>query len=223
MAKEVAWLFLKEVVRLHGVPKSIVSDCDTKFMSMFWHELHKLMGTKLLMSTAFHPQTDGTTEWANHSIGQILRMIIHDDQRDWEAKCPMVEFVLNSNVSATTRFTPFELNQGYLPQIGMPTLFDTMFKGVKQFTLQAKWDLMAAYDVIIANHIQQTFHANKKCHASDEYHVGDHMYLSIQNLTLPKGRARKLVSKYIGPYKVLKAHNEASTVMLELPLTLVAQ
>ena len=61
-AKEVVWLFLKEVVRLHGVPKSIVSDRDTKFMSMFWHELHRLMGTKLLMSTAFHPQMDGATD-----------------------------------------------------------------------------------------------------------------------------------------------------------------
>ena len=73
--KEVAWLFLKEVVRLHGVPGFIVSDRDTKFTSMFWRELHRLMGTKLLMSTAFHPQTDGATERANHSIGQILRMI----------------------------------------------------------------------------------------------------------------------------------------------------
>ena len=67
-------------MRLHGVPESIVLDCDTKFMSTFWHELHRLMGTKLLMSTAFHPQTDGTTERANRSIGQILRMIISDDQ-----------------------------------------------------------------------------------------------------------------------------------------------
>ena len=75
-AKEVAWLFLKEVVRLHRVPKSIVLDRNTKFTSMFWCELHRIMGTKLLMSTAFHPQMDGATEWANRSIGQILRMII---------------------------------------------------------------------------------------------------------------------------------------------------
>ena len=109
-AKEVAWLFLKEVVRLHGVPESIVWDRNTKFMSTFWCELHRLMGTKLLMSTAFHPQTDGPTEQANHSIGQILRMIINDDQKNWADKCPMVEFVLNSNVSATTGFTLFELN-----------------------------------------------------------------------------------------------------------------
>ena len=135
----------------------------------------------------------------------------------------MVEFALNSSVSATTIFTLFKLNQGYMPQIGMPTSFDTTFKGVKQFALQAKWDLMVVHDTIIANHIQQTFHANKKCRASDLYHVGDHVYLSTQNLTLPKGRARKLVLKYIGPYKVVKAHNEASTVTLELPPVLIAQ
>ena len=70
-AKEVAWLFLKEVMRLHGVPESIVLDHVTKFMSMFWCELHRLMGTKLLMSTAFHPQMDGTTEWANCSIVKL--------------------------------------------------------------------------------------------------------------------------------------------------------
>ena len=85
----------------------------------------------------------------------------------------------------------------------MPTSFDTTFKGVKQFTLQVKWDLRVAHDMIL-------------------YHVGDHVYLSTQNLTLPKGRARKLVPKYIRPYKVVKAHNEASTVTLKLPPVLVA-
>ena len=150
-------------------------------------------------------------------------MIINDDQKNWADKCPMVEFALNSSVSATTGFTPFELNQGYMPQIGMLTSFDTTFKGVKQFALQAKWDLMAAHDAIIANRVQQTFHANKKHRTSDIYHVGDHVYLSTQNLTLPKGRVRKLVPKYIGPYKVVKAHNEASTVTLELPPALIAR
>ena len=76
---------------------------------------------------------------------------------------------------------------------------------------------MVAHDAIIMNRLQQMFHADKKCHASDLYHVGDHVYLSTQNLTLPKGRARKLVPKYIGPYKVVNAHNEASTVTLKRP------
>ena len=149
-------------------------------------------------------------------------MVINDDQRDWAAKCPMVEFALNSSVSATTRFSLFELNQGYMHQIRMLTLFDTTFKGVKQFALQVKWDLMVAHNIIIANCIQQMFHADKKHCASDIYHMGDHMYLLTQNLTLPICRVRKLVPKYIGPYRVVKAHNEASTVTLELPLVLVA-
>src|SRR6266481_9163536 len=62
--KEVAWIFLKEIVRLHGVPDSIVSDHDMKFTSSFGKELHWLMGIKLLKSTVFHPQMDGATECA---------------------------------------------------------------------------------------------------------------------------------------------------------------
>ena len=60
--KGVAWIVLKEVVRLHGILESIVSDRDTGFTSISWKKLQKLMGTKLLMLTAFHPQTDGATE-----------------------------------------------------------------------------------------------------------------------------------------------------------------
>ena len=75
-ARGIAWLVLKDVGRLHGIPESIVSDQDTKFTSIFWKELHRLMGSKLLMSTAFHPQTDGATERAHRSIAQILHTIV---------------------------------------------------------------------------------------------------------------------------------------------------
>ena len=89
-AKEVTWLFIKEVIRLHGMPDSIVSDRDTKFTSNFWKELHWLMGTKLLMFTSFHPQTDGATKQANRSISQVLRALVHSDQKNWAEVCPMV-------------------------------------------------------------------------------------------------------------------------------------
>ena len=65
-------------------------------------------------------------------------MLINNDQKNWADKCPMVGFALNSSLSATTGFTLFKLNQGYMPQLRMPTSFDTTFKGVKQFALQAK-------------------------------------------------------------------------------------
>ena len=76
----ILWLILKEVMRLHGIPESIVSDRDAKFTSIFWKELHRLMGSKLLMSTVFHPQMDGATERANRSIAQILHMVVSNDQ-----------------------------------------------------------------------------------------------------------------------------------------------
>jgi hypothetical protein len=222
-AKGVAQLFLHEVVRLHGVPDSIVSNRDTKFMSIFWRELQQIMGVKLLMSTAFHPQMDGVTERANHSIGQILHTIIQSDQQDWAQKCPMVEFALNSNVSSTTGFMPFELNSVYMPQIGIPMATDTKFTGVRQFAQQARVNLLAAHDTIIENHILQMFHANKKCWASPGYRRGDQVYLSTKNLALPKGRARKLVPRFIGPYWVTEAHNKALMVTIELPPELVSR
>ena len=91
------------------------------------------MGSKLLMSTAFHPQTDGATERANRSIAQILCTIVSNDQKDWSGKCPMVEFAINSTINATMGYAPFELNHGYMPRSGQHMSTDTTFKGVKQF------------------------------------------------------------------------------------------
>src|ERR1700728_942291 len=110
-ASELASLYVKEVVRLHGLPDSIVSDRDSKFTSKFWSETHRILGTKLLMSTAFHPQTDGATERANRSVGQILRTLIQPDQTDWVEKLPLTEFAINSNLSSSTGFARVELHK----------------------------------------------------------------------------------------------------------------
>ena len=72
-ASDVAWLYLKEIVHLHGLLETIVSDRDPKFISKFWRELHRLMGVRLLMSTAYHPQTDGMSERAIRNVTQVLR------------------------------------------------------------------------------------------------------------------------------------------------------
>ena len=82
-ASQLSVIYICEVVRLHGLLSLIVSDRDPKFMSKWWRELHRLLGTKLLMSTSFHPQADGATEWANRSIGQMFRSLIKPDQKDW--------------------------------------------------------------------------------------------------------------------------------------------
>ncbi len=116
-AKELSWEYLKEIVRLHGLPSSIVSDRDSKFTSKWWRELHRLIGAKLLMSTSFHPQTDGQSERAIRNITQILRAVVRSDQKDWTDKIPMTEFAINASVSKTTGYAPFELNGGYMPSM----------------------------------------------------------------------------------------------------------
>src|SRR6266481_7304005 len=215
-SKEVAWLFIKEVVRLHGIPESIVSDRDTKFTSNFWKEIHQLMGTKLLMSTAFHPQMDSATKWANRSIGQVLQALVCNDQKDWARLCPMVKFALNSHVSATTGYAPFELNYGDIPQLGQHISTDTKFASVKHFVQQALSNLMTVHNAIIEAHVSQMHHTNLARQPRGEYPPGSLVYLVTKNLVLPKGRAKKLLPKYIGPYKVVEVHMAASTITLEL-------
>jgi hypothetical protein len=131
-ASELASLYIKEVVCLHGLPESIVSDRDTKFTSKFWREMHQILGTKLLMSTTFHPQMDGASECTNQSIGQILQIMIESHQIDWVDKIPLVEFTINSSISSSTGFTPFELNCGYMPTlIGGITTMEKVKPGVR--------------------------------------------------------------------------------------------
>ena len=215
-ASELAWKFLAEIVRLHGLPESIVSDRDAKFTSKFWRELHRLNGTKLLMSTSFHPQTDGVSERAIRTISQILRGIVKPDQTNWAEKIPLVEFAINSSVSQTTGFAPFELNYGYLPSITQMTNSPIAMRGVQEFAERARDNLSQAHDAIIENRVNQTYFANQARREDPDFKVGDLVYLSTVNLNLPKGRARRLVPKYIGPYPIVEMDRDTSTYKLEL-------
>ena len=224
-ASDLAWLYLRDVVRLHGLASSIVSDRDPKFTSKFWTELHRLLGGKLLMSTAFHPQTDGVTERAIQTVSQVLRSVVKPDQSDWAERLPMVEFAINSSVSATTGFSPFELNYGYTPRMVQELTRDPAMPGVRDFAERALDNLRMAHDAIIASRVAQTHYANQ--HRRDElatyedhFAVGKLVYLSTENLALPKGRARKLMPRFIGPYKVLRANPGTSDYTLDLPDTL---
>jgi len=82
-ASKVAELFAKMICSLHGMPKSIVFDRDTIFLSKFWQQLFHLSGTKLRMSTSYHPQSDGQTEIVNKALQQYLRCFVHNQPKKW--------------------------------------------------------------------------------------------------------------------------------------------
>jgi len=108
-ACHIANFFFKEVVRLHGLPRSIVSYRDSKFLSHFWRTLWGKLGTKLLFSTTCHPRTDGQTEVVNRTLGQMLQCFISGNPRVWENLLPHVEFAYNRVVNSTTSHSPFKV------------------------------------------------------------------------------------------------------------------
>jgi hypothetical protein len=91
-AMHVANLFFKEVVRLHGLPKSIVSERDTKFVGHFWRTLWKKLGTDLSFSSTYNPWTDGQIEVLNRSLGNLLRSLVTEHHNQWDQILPQEEF-----------------------------------------------------------------------------------------------------------------------------------
>ena len=215
-ASQLAELVFEHIYKIHGLPQNIISDRDVLFTSTFWSRLHRLLGTKLRMSSAYHPQSDGSTERANRTITQMLRQCIQPDQRDWVSKLPAIEFAVNSARSESTGYAPFFLNFGRMPRsmIWSNPQADE-YPSVRDFALQRKLALMTAHDSIIAARVKQTRDANRKRQAVP-FHSDDLVYLSTKHISFKKGLAHKLLPKFIGPYKILKDFGNSS-FQLELP------
>ena len=101
-------LYILEIVRLHGVPVSIVSDRDSRFTAHFWKSFQKAMGTRLTMSTTFHPQIDGQSERTIEVLEDMLRACVLDHKGSWEEHLPLVEFAYNNSYHASIQMAPYE-------------------------------------------------------------------------------------------------------------------
>jgi hypothetical protein len=121
-ASHIASLFFREIVRLHGVPRSIVSDRDVKFMSYLWKTLMAKFNVKLLFSSSSHPQTDGQTEVVNRSLSTLLRVLVKKNLKSWEDCIPHAEFAYNRAKHSTTMRSPFMVVYGFEP----PTAIDLL-------------------------------------------------------------------------------------------------
>jgi hypothetical protein len=115
-APHIADLFFSNVVRLHGMPNTIVSDRDAKFLGHFWRTLWNKLGTKLLFSTTCHPQMNGQTEVVNHILSTMLQAVLNTNLKLWEECLPNVEFAYNRVVHSTTKFSPFQVVSGFNPR-----------------------------------------------------------------------------------------------------------
>ena len=105
-------MYIREIVRLHGVPTSIVSDRDPRFTSKFWGSLHQALGTKLHLSSTHHPQTDGQSERTIQSLEDLLRACVLECYGSWDRCLPLIEFTYNSSFHSSIGMAPYEALYG---------------------------------------------------------------------------------------------------------------
>jgi hypothetical protein len=107
-----AQIYIARILSLHGVPKTIVSECRPQFISKFWEELHKSLGTNLLRSSAYHPQTSGQTKRVNQILEDMLRACVLEFPQKWDECLPLAEFCYNNSYQESIKMAPFEALYG---------------------------------------------------------------------------------------------------------------
>lgn len=206
-AKMVAEKFIDGVVKLHGLPRSIVSDRDPVFISHFWQEFFKLSGTQLNMSSAYHPQTDGQSEVVNRCLEQYLRCFTAHQPRRWSYFLPWAEFWYNTTHHTSIGMSPFQALYGRLP----PTIprYNTGDSHVHEVdrNLASRDELLAQ----LKDNLQSANNRMKQLADSKrrdvEYVLGDWVYIKLQpyrQQSVYKRAYQKLASRFYGPYRVLE-------------------
>ena len=103
---------MSEIVRLHGILISIISDRDLRFTSIFWEKLQEALGTRLNFSTTFHPQMDGQSERVIQVLEDMLRSCVIDYEGSWDRHIPLVEFVYNNSLQSRIGMVAYEALYG---------------------------------------------------------------------------------------------------------------
>ena len=201
-----AQLYIKEVVRLHGVPKSIVSDRDSRFTSTFWKSLHKAMDTTLAFSTAFHPQSDGQSERTIQTLEDMLRACVLDFQGSWNKYLPLVEFAYNNSYHSTIDMAPYEALYGR--KCRSPIHWDEI--GEKKF-LGPELVQRTTEAVKKIRKRMLTTQSRQKSYADTrrrdlEFEVGDKVFLKVAPMkgVMRFGKKGKLSPRFVGPFEVLE-------------------
>ncbi|KAK8949163.1 hypothetical protein KSP39_PZI006059 [Platanthera zijinensis] len=216
--KKITELYLDEVVRLHGVPVSIISDRDSRYTSRFWRSLQEGLGTDLRYSTAYHPQTNGQTERVNQIVEDMIRRYILDHGGAWDERLRLMEFAYNNSYQESLQMAPFEAlygrrcrtplfwtEAGERPLLG-PDALEEMEVSVK----------LTREKLRVA---QERYEKNVNRRRSDlEFSVEDLVFLKVSPMVGVKrfGKNRKLDPRYVGPFRILERIG-VSAYRLDLP------
>ncbi|KEP46568.1 putative Transposon Tf2-1 polyprotein [Rhizoctonia solani 123E] len=215
-AEGMAELFLQHVWHLPGTPKITTSDRGTQFNSDFMKALYKKLDIEPRFSTAYHPQTNGQSEYANKMGEQFLRFYVDHWQSDWAKWLPLAEFSFNSAKNRQTGFSAFELNYGFTPQISpcltesLVPAADNLVKAIHKKLEEAKASLRMARE----KQLDEV--------ADPKFEIGNKVWLNAKHIATDRP-TKKLDWKRLGPYKILQkvgrviSKNLQISYKLELP------
>ncbi len=214
-SKGLARLFVENIFKLHGLPRSIVSDRGSVFVSSFWQNLLAELDVKSLLSSAYHPQSDGQTERTNAILEQYLRIYCNFSQDDWSQQLPFAEFAYNNTMQDSIGKSPFEVNYGFHPtfspefqQLASPNeTLNSYLVDLKE--LQGL--LTSSIHKALRTHEK---HYNKK-HKSVSFAVGDKVWL-LRKFIKTSRPSEKLDHRRLGPFKISEQINPVA-FRLDLP------
>ncbi|GAU41290.1 hypothetical protein TSUD_374150 [Trifolium subterraneum] len=191
LVPKLAEIYVEQIIRLHGIPSSIVSDRDPKFTSRFWESMQEALGTKLRLSSAYHPQTDGQSERTIQSLEDLVRACVLEQGESWDSCLPLMEFTYNNSFQSSIGMAPFEALYGRRCLLGPDIVQETTEK-IRMIREKMK----------ASQSRQKSYHDKKR--KDVEFQEGDHVFLRVTSTT-GVGRAlksKKLTSKFIGPYQI---------------------
>nr|GEX02761.1 transposon Ty3-G Gag-Pol polyprotein [Tanacetum cinerariifolium] len=202
-AVSVAKEFVLNVVKLHGIPATVVSDRDKVFISSFWQVLFKLQGSHLCMSSSYHPQT----EVINRIMEQYLRCFAGDQPKKWLDWLPWAEYSYNTSVHSSTKLSPFQVVYGRPPPRLVPYVpSTTKVQAVDEYLGYRDALLRQLRANLIVAQNRMKVQADRKRHEV-EFLEGDLVFVKLQpyrQVTVAHRTSHKLAPKFFGPYKILK-------------------
>ncbi|GKC97245.1 reverse transcriptase domain-containing protein, partial [Tanacetum coccineum] len=204
--ERLARLYIDEIVARHGVPVSIISDRDGRFTSQFWKTLQKALGTRLDMSMAYHPQTDGQSERTIQTLEDMLRACVIYFGGNWDVHLPLVEFSYNNSYHSSIRCAPFEALYGR--KCRSPVLWAEIGEGslIRPELVQETTDkVVLIKEKLKAARDHQKSYADNRCKPL-EFEVGDKVLLKVSPWkgVMRFGKKGKLAPRYVGPFEILE-------------------